>query len=171
MANGASLDFAEAQTAAQQRRLERLSGAQQNEARIFALRLVRDPVYRAVLLRDWRARKLHPAIEQMIYAYAWGRPPERIELGRIGESDELQHLSKEELAARARALAELILQVPPEPMPEAVATELTDAALCKRIERLTEKQTRPPTVHVLPTLEQIGAVLEAEGLLDEEPGA
>jgi len=133
-------------------------------------------VYRAVLLDDWRARKLHPIIEQMIYAYAWGKPPERIELGRIGETDGLENLSKEELAARARALAELILQEPVdvEPkMPETVAAELTDAALRKRIEKLTQREARPPTVHALPVPRQIGALLEAEGRLDDEepPGA
>jgi hypothetical protein len=41
--------------------------------------LVDDPVHRAKLARDLRTRKVAPAIEQMIWYYAKGKPKDVIE--------------------------------------------------------------------------------------------
>ena len=88
---------------------ERISGgraaaAQRNEARIFALQVVRDPVYRKNLLLAAQQRTLAPAVETTLLAYAYGRPTERVELGRPGAFDELTDLSTSDLAARARLI-------------------------------------------------------------------
>jgi len=44
------------------------------EARTFCQCLVADPEYRANLERRWREGKLPPVLEQMIWAYAVGKP-------------------------------------------------------------------------------------------------
>lgn len=77
-----------------------------NEARQFALEVVRDPAYR----RNFRARalsgKLAPALEITLLAYAWGKPPQRLEIGLPGDfEDRLDEMTPDQLAARARLLA------------------------------------------------------------------
>jgi len=87
------------------------------EARHFSLQIVRDEDYRKNLLVYAKARMLAPALEIMLWHYAYGKPPDRLELGTgSAASLDLEGLSKEELAARARALAEEILRdgKPPE---------------------------------------------------------
>lgn len=76
------------------------------EAREVAASLVDDPVYRAKLVEDWRARKVNPAIEQMIWHYAKGKPVERYEVGIPGD---FSTLTDEELVAQSRALAERLV--------------------------------------------------------------
>jgi hypothetical protein len=77
------------------------------EARQVATGLVDDPVYRAKLVKDWRARKVNPAIEQMIWHYAKGKPVERHEVGTPGD---FSKLTDEELVAQSRELAEELVQ-------------------------------------------------------------
>jgi hypothetical protein len=117
---------------------KRLSRAQKDEARLFALSVVRDEQYKKNVLARARTGRLAPVVEVTIMAYAWGKPPERIEFGR---SDmELSELSTEELAARAIALAKALLT--PNGLSALAAGELqqrnaqeqTDAAL-RRPER------------------------------------
>jgi len=65
--------------------------------------LVDDPVYRAKLRRDLRARKVAPLIEQMLWHYAKGKPNDVIELeGRLNLLD--PHISDEDLIRRAEEL-------------------------------------------------------------------
>ena len=49
------------------------------EARKAATELVDDPAYRAKLLADLRKRKVAPAVEQMLWHYAKGKPKESVE--------------------------------------------------------------------------------------------
>jgi len=56
------------------------------EARTFCQCLVADPEYRANLERRWREGKLPPVLEQMIWAYAVGKPPQAFEVTARGPS-------------------------------------------------------------------------------------
>jgi hypothetical protein len=180
----------EARELAQRLKLERLTAAQHNEARVFALRVVRDPLYREKLLIFARARRLHPLIEQMLWHYAYGKPPDRIELGRIGDSAQLETLSKEELAQRARDLADMLLKPATDTsdQAQAAAAAQTDGVIedrlaaasellqadeaskaakiaaveAKKAQALAARQGKPLTPKA------IGELLEAEGLLDED---
>jgi hypothetical protein len=48
------------------------------EARRAASAMVDDPAYRKRLVKDMRARKVAPAIEQMLWYYAKGKPVEQV---------------------------------------------------------------------------------------------
>ena len=50
------------------------------DVKAFAEGLVDDPLYLAKLTEDLRARKVSPAIEEMIWHYAKGKPKDVIEL-------------------------------------------------------------------------------------------
>jgi hypothetical protein len=76
------------------------------EARQFCLRIVRDRTYQAALLRAAQKRELPPAIEQMVWAYAYGKPPNRLEVGSPGSFQEFEGLPVEDLVLRAREIAE-----------------------------------------------------------------
>lgn len=53
--------------------------------------MVGDPAYQWRLRRDFRARKVHPTIEAMVWAYHAGKPKTEIELsGNLGISRELE---------------------------------------------------------------------------------
>jgi hypothetical protein len=66
------------------------------EAKEFCASVVDDPAYQANIRRRALAGELPPAIEQMLWYYAKGKPVERQEVGAPGE---FGHLSKEELKA------------------------------------------------------------------------
>lgn len=151
---------------AQERRLERLSTAQFYEARIFALRVVRDPAYREALLHHARARRLQPAVEIMLWHYAYGKPPDRIELGHPGEFGDLEGLSREELAARAAAIAVSVLREDDPAAGEAEAIAETDSRVATAARTTVPYIAKQP--RTVPTPRQIGALLEAEGALEEE---
>jgi hypothetical protein len=75
------------------------------EARRAVLSMVEDEQYRARLLADFRARKIRPAVEVMIWAYAKGRPVESVEhSGTLQLDDEFSALTDEELRDRALRL-------------------------------------------------------------------
>lgn len=78
--------------------------ASRNEARIFALALVRDPVYRQNLMKAMRDRTVPAAVETTILAYAYGKPTERVEVGRPGDFEDLEDLSDEALLHRSRMI-------------------------------------------------------------------
>jgi hypothetical protein len=65
-----------------------------------------DPIYREKLALDVQARKVAPVIEQMLWAYAFGKPKDVIEFdGRVNVRDlDYEHMTDEELKARLRAL-------------------------------------------------------------------
>ena len=56
------------------------------EVRAFCQRLVADPEYRAGLERRWRAGSLPPALEQMVWAYAIGKPAQALNVTNHGPS-------------------------------------------------------------------------------------
>ena len=56
------------------------------EVRAFCQQLVADPEYRAGLQRRWREGSLPPALEQMIWAYAIGKPPQALQVHNRGPS-------------------------------------------------------------------------------------
>lgn len=70
------------------------------EAKLFANRIVDDPVYLAKLEKDVRARRVHPSIESMLWHYAKGRPVERHEVGNPGDFSEM---SNAELLAESQS--------------------------------------------------------------------
>jgi hypothetical protein len=100
----------------------RTESVQRQEARLFALSIVRDPVYRMMLMDRARTGKLAPAVETALMAYAWGKPPDRIELGRIGDAARFDSLSDDQLAERAVSAAAALRgeASPVEPTAEAV---------------------------------------------------
>ena len=70
------------------------------QIREAAARLFDDPVYWRKLRSDLRKRKLHPQMEVTLLAYAYGRPVDRIEVGRVGD---FSKLSDDELMAQFEA--------------------------------------------------------------------
>jgi hypothetical protein len=59
------------------------------QIREAATKLVSDPVYWRKLKADIRKRKVHPQMEALIWSYAFGKPIERVELGRVGDFSKL----------------------------------------------------------------------------------
>jgi hypothetical protein len=98
---------------AQSRPLKRMRSTQSprkkfisKAARLAALDMVEDPIYRRKLLADLRARTLRPAVECMLWFYAKGKPKEMIEhSGTLQLEQELACLTEEELRDRALAIA------------------------------------------------------------------
>ncbi len=77
------------------------------ELRKAATDLIDDPYYQKHLLQSLRMRRLRPAVEVMLWAYAYGKPTEHVEhTGMVSLEDELRALTPEELRDRALALAE-----------------------------------------------------------------
>lgn len=113
-----------------------LSRAQRNEARLFALTILRDPLYQQGLLAAARKRELAPAVEIAIMHYGWGKPPDKVEVGAPGAFD-LEDLPAAALADRAETLARTLRLVPRPPQEEdrAAASAQTDEALARTKER------------------------------------
>jgi hypothetical protein len=76
------------------------------EAKAAAGALVDDPIYREQLALDVQARKVAPAIEQMLWHYAKGKPKEIVELHKRRDVTDYDLMTDEELKARLRALLE-----------------------------------------------------------------
>lgn len=111
----------------------RLGEARRNEARIFALQIVRDPAYRTNLLLAARNRTIPPGIESLLWHYAFGKPVETVEVGRIGESN-YEELSREALINRAVELADRLRLAPRSPDEIEGATDVA----------ITTATTEPP---------------------------
>jgi len=56
------------------------------EVRAFCQRLVIDPEYRTNFEQRWRSGELPPALEQMVWAYAVGKPQQSCEVTSSGVS-------------------------------------------------------------------------------------
>jgi hypothetical protein len=56
------------------------------EARDFCQRLVSDPEYRQSLETRLRAGTLAPALESLVWAYAYGKPPQAMDITARGPS-------------------------------------------------------------------------------------
>ena len=80
------------------------------EAKAAAEALVDDPIYREQLALDVQARKVAPAIEQMLWHYAKGKPKDVIEFdGRVNVHDlDYERMTDEELKARLLALLDKV---------------------------------------------------------------
>lgn len=131
-----------------------LRGAQVNEARLFCLGIVRSQEYRDALMLCALARTLHPSIERMIWHYAYGKPPDRIELQVTSEAGAaLSELSLPELADRAKALAQSILQLPEAQRAEREQAEASlDDAVQLRLVPADILTAHPRTPKALPPL-------------------
>jgi len=81
-----------------------------NEARFFALQIVRNETYRKNLLTRAMTGTLPPAIESMLWAYSYGKPVKNIDI-KINDqrTRELADLTSEELAERAKELSRQII--------------------------------------------------------------
>jgi hypothetical protein len=121
---------------------DRSSYAQRNEARLFALQIVRDRAYREALLKAARARTLPAAVETTLLAYAYGRPTERVELGRPGSFSELEGMSNKDLVLRARALSEAAEQLDTSEAAQLAAESSTNSAVLRSIEKPVEEEER-----------------------------
>jgi len=75
------------------------------ELRKTATEMINDRKYQRRLLEQLRTRTLRPAVEVMLWAYAYGKPIEHVEHKGTVLLDELRALSPDELRARALALA------------------------------------------------------------------
>lgn len=82
-----------------------------SEARDFALQIVRSPEYRASLLNRVKAGTLPANIEAMLWAYAYGRPTERVEITHMSPAAQLAEMSVQELAERASLIAKVLTEV------------------------------------------------------------
>ena len=82
-----------------------------NEARSFALEIVRSPEYRASLLQRVKSGTLAANIEAMLWAYAYGKPAERLEITNPGPTAALAELSLAELAERADLISRVLKEV------------------------------------------------------------
>ena len=120
----------------------RLAYAQRNEARLFALAIVRDKEYREALLKAARDRTLPAAVETTLLAYAYGKPTERIELGRPGAFEDLTSLSPSELAQRARTLAEAAAELDLSPAAQLLAAREVDVEGSRVVEEAEERSVR-----------------------------
>ena len=96
-----------------------------SEARVLARQIVNDPLYRASLRERAIKGYLAPGLESLLWAYAYGKPPERVELGRIGEADlnTIDRLTDQELAERAHELAAALAEPEALAAPEATAED------------------------------------------------
>lgn len=69
-------------------RLQGVPNRVTKQVRDQARQMVEDPRYRRRVVRDLRAGALHPALEAMLWYYAYGRPVERIRMtGIVGRTD------------------------------------------------------------------------------------
>jgi hypothetical protein len=121
----------------------RLTAVQRNEAKLFALQIVRDPLYRKNLLQAARERRLAPQVEVALLAYAYGKPTEHVEVGRPGDFGDFSRMSEDELAERAFALGRGLRRgmVAQAAMEEAEARLATDEELERKLERMKEKES------------------------------
>lgn len=51
-----------------------------HEVREMCRALIEDPLYWTKLLKAWRARKITPRTEEMVWAYAYGKPAQAVDL-------------------------------------------------------------------------------------------
>jgi hypothetical protein len=79
------------------------------ELRKAASEVIDDPRYQQCLLQALRTRTLRPAVEVMLWAYAYGKPIEHIEhTGTASLEDELRALTPDQLYERALAIAAML---------------------------------------------------------------
>ena len=90
--------------------------APSRSARAACRGIVEDPEYRTKLLEAARKRKLSPPVEVMLWAYAYGRPVEKVEITQMAVT-----MTDTEIQARLAELLQRLGQDAPEAI-EAVST-------------------------------------------------
>ncbi len=85
------------------------------EARSICTAILGDPTYRATLLVRAHAGTLPPAVETMLWHYAYGKPTDIVDVTVGAREENLRELSTEELLERVDTVREQL--------PEADATE------------------------------------------------
>lgn len=85
--NGYTRDLATGQIVAKAKGMAKVGGRQKgaknkasNGIRKFSLQLLMDRTYRRELRQRLKDHTIDPGIHRMLYQYAYGRPPEKIEL-------------------------------------------------------------------------------------------
>jgi len=111
-----------------------------SEARQFALDIVRSPEYRASLLTRVKAGTLAPNIEAMLWAYAYGKPAERIVIDH-NPAAELAELPVAQLAERAELIAKVLREV----------GDINAAELALQMVDEAEAERRAAPIDVTPT--------------------
>jgi hypothetical protein len=99
---GASRISPRAAVDAERSTLTRNGYAERNEARLFALSIVRNDKYQKTLVQRAETGGLHPSIETKLWEYAWGKPTERVELSI---SEDMSSLPTGKLVERAKHIA------------------------------------------------------------------
>lgn len=74
-------------------------------AKAISRKLLESPEYQASLIRRIASDSLPAAVECKLYDYAYGKPVDKVEVKDTTES--LEHMTSEQLEARAMALATL----------------------------------------------------------------
>lgn len=80
-----------------------------HEAQRFARNIVTSDVYRVTLQDRIATKTLAPAIEQMLWHYAFGKPVEQVQV-TVTQGEDLSTLSADDLLARADALRAQLLE-------------------------------------------------------------
>ena len=75
------------------------------EVRVVCAAILDDPTYRTNLTARARAGTLAPAVEAMLWHYAFGKPKESLDV-TVGPAGDLSELSAEDLLHRADGLRE-----------------------------------------------------------------
>jgi hypothetical protein len=142
----------------------RVQLTQRSEARLFALSILRDKIYRENFLAAARARRLAPAVEVALMAYGWGKPTEHIEVGPVGSFNEYDDLPTSALAERSRLLTSVLeAQAEAEATgedPTVEAERRTDGAL--RISDVHNAQRQLRDVSKMSVLEAVAAAAAAK---------
>jgi len=97
-----------------------------NEARDFSVSVLRSTEYQASVRTRAKNGTLPPAIEQLLWHYAYGKPVDRIELTRPDEA-ELAALPYDQLAAEAEMLAMALRETAAQAAADAAEVDLETA--------------------------------------------
>lgn len=74
----------------------------------FVRGLLEDTQYRAALKTSLLNRSIAPAVETMLWHYAYGKPADTVNLNVNSQGEDLSSLSTEELCTRAEELREAL---------------------------------------------------------------
>jgi hypothetical protein len=112
-----------------------------------------------------KAGTLPPNIEAMLWAYAYGRPMERVEVTHINPTAQLAGLTVDELAQRAQVIASVLQQVGDVEAAERALAMMNEADEQRRLEavdgEVIDPAKAPPLEIPKPTAEDTAATLAA----------
>lgn len=72
------------------------------DAQAFAVGVLESQDYKTQFIARVKTGTLPPALEMMLYHYAYGKPPDRLELTSLTEDADLTGMTDEELATHAQ---------------------------------------------------------------------